>query len=65
MGFMCQFNIPGVCDGTDRANERGEMEVLKEMILSSFDDNDQGSAVVEWKEAERNLKEKLVSCNSG
>ena len=62
---MCQFNMPGLCDGTDRANERREMEVLQDMILSSLDDNDQGSAVVEWQEAERNLKERLGSCNNG
>jgi len=60
---MYQFNMPGVCDGTDRANER-EMEVLKEMILSNIDNIDRGSAVVEWQEAERNLKERLGSCNS-
>jgi len=65
MGYMYQFNMPGVCDGTDQANERGEMEVLKEMILSNLDDYDRGSAVVEWQVAERNLKERLGSCNSG
>ncbi|OAX36554.1 FAD/NAD(P)-binding domain-containing protein [Rhizopogon vinicolor AM-OR11-026] len=63
IGLMFQFSMPGYYDGTDRGNEREEMEILQEMINSHMVNYGQGSAVAEWQQAEKNLQESVGLCN--
>src|SRR5882757_6703940 len=48
-GWMYRFNMPGYYDGTDQGNERGELEILQEMINNQFDSYGQGSAVAQLR----------------
>jgi salicylate hydroxylase len=61
-GWMYQFNMPGYYDGTDQGNERGELEILQEMIISHIESYGQGSAIDEWQQAERKLQENVGLC---
>jgi salicylate hydroxylase len=63
VGRMYQFNMPGCYDGTDRGNERGELEILHQMIMSNFESRDQGSAVAQWQQAEKRLRESTGMCH--
>ncbi|KAG1871765.1 hypothetical protein DFJ58DRAFT_652377, partial [Suillus subalutaceus] len=58
-GKMFDFRAPGYYDGTDRGNEREEMEILKEKIVDLWDweSKGEGGAVAEWEKAERQLRE--------
>jgi salicylate hydroxylase len=64
-GNMYDFCAHGYYDGTNRGNEREEMEILKEKILDQWDwqDKGEGGAVAEWEQAKRQLQE--GSCNGG
>ena len=46
-GHMLNFNTPDYHDGTDRGNEREEMNILKEKIICQFNLQGVGSAVAE------------------
>jgi salicylate hydroxylase len=58
-GKMYDFRAPGYYDGTDRGNEREEMEILKEKIINQWDwvSKGEGGPVAEWEKAERQLQE--------
>lgn len=58
-GKMYEFCAPGYYDGTNRGNEREEMEILKEKILDQWNwqDKGEGGAVAEWEQAKRQLQE--------
>ncbi|KAG2035547.1 hypothetical protein BDR03DRAFT_1012407 [Suillus americanus] len=58
-GKMYHFCAPGYYDGTDRGNEREEMEILKKKIIDQWDweSEGEGSAVAQWVKAERQLQE--------
>ncbi|KAG1845154.1 hypothetical protein F4604DRAFT_211000 [Suillus subluteus] len=58
-GKLFDFHAPGYYDGTDRGNEREEMEILKEKIVDQWDweSKGEGGAVAEWEKAERQLRE--------
>jgi hypothetical protein len=58
---MYEFDAPGYYDGTDRGNEREELEILKKNILDQFGWEGEGGSVAEWLEAERNLQESIRS----
>ncbi|KIK41877.1 hypothetical protein CY34DRAFT_12766 [Suillus luteus UH-Slu-Lm8-n1] len=60
-GNMYDFCAPGYYDGTNRSNEREEMEILKEKILDQLDwqGEGEGSAVAEWEQAKRQLQEAI------
>ncbi|KAG1871764.1 hypothetical protein DFJ58DRAFT_762287 [Suillus subalutaceus] len=59
LGKMFDFHAPGYYDGTDRGNEREEMEILKEKIVDqwNWESKGEGGAVAEWEKAERQLQE--------
>lgn len=61
-GKMYNFCAPGYYDGTDRGNEREEMEILKEKIIDQWDwenkfEGEEGGAVAEFERAERQLQD--------
>ncbi|KAG1752195.1 hypothetical protein EDB19DRAFT_1903578 [Suillus lakei] len=58
-GKMYGFCAPGYYDGTDRGNEREEMEILKEKSMDqwNWEREGEGGAVAEWVKAESQLQE--------
>ena len=48
--YMFEFNLPGSYDGTDRKNERDDMEILKEKILGQFGWEGEGDGARRRKE---------------
>ncbi|KAG0704178.1 hypothetical protein DFH29DRAFT_393929 [Suillus ampliporus] len=62
-GYMVEFRLPGYYDGTDRGNEREEMEVLKEKILGQWGWEREGGGIAQWLQAERQLQESVGLCN--
>jgi salicylate hydroxylase len=63
MKCMHDFNAPGYYDGTDRGNEREELELLKEKILARKSLESKGGAVAGWLKAERKLQESVGLCD--
>jgi len=59
LGRMYQFDAPGYYDGTDRGNERKELEILQERIISHIESYGEGSAIAEWQQVESNLRGSL------
>lgn len=59
MGHMYQFDAPGYNDGTDRGNERRELEILQERMIRHIESSGEGSVIAEWKQVERNLQGSL------
>jgi len=58
-GKTYNFCAPGYYDGTDRGNEREEMEILKEKIIDQWgwESEGEGGAVAQWVKAEKQLQE--------
>ncbi|OAX31983.1 FAD/NAD(P)-binding domain-containing protein [Rhizopogon vinicolor AM-OR11-026] len=59
MGCMKDLDVSGYYDGTDRGNEREELDLLKEKILEARDWQSDGGAVAGWLKAERKLQESV------
>ncbi|KAG1737522.1 uncharacterized protein EDB91DRAFT_1249645 [Suillus paluster] len=59
-GSMFEFCLPGYYEGTDRSNEREEMEILKEKLTDQWGWEREGGAVTEWLQAERQLQANVV-----
>ncbi|OAX31447.1 FAD/NAD(P)-binding domain-containing protein [Rhizopogon vinicolor AM-OR11-026] len=59
MGYMYEFDAPGYYDGTDRGNEREELELLKEKILERRGWESDDGAFSGWLKAEGKLQESV------
>jgi len=61
---MYDFDASGYYNGTDRGNEREELDVLKEKILEGRGWESEGGPVAGWLKAERKLQESVLGlCN--
>ncbi|KAG1737520.1 uncharacterized protein EDB91DRAFT_1249644 [Suillus paluster] len=58
-GYMFDFRLPGYYDGTERSNEREEMDILKERLTGQWgwERERECGGVAQWLQAERQLQE--------